>query len=118
MFAHTSSWYVSNVQCVGSTTRLPSHSAQVEETRRSLYNSELGVKKMAVGHPLSECSHTIEQSHSLLSVERVKRQDMSTWMKVGQSGVCDQCGLEIWVWEWRGSGVWDKRVGWVFRSGH
>ena len=97
MFAHTSSWYVSNVQCVGSTTRLPSHSAQVEETR-SLYDSELGRKKMVVGHHFGECSHTIERSHNLLSGERVERQDLSTWTKVGQSGVWDQCGLEIWVW--------------------
>ena len=89
MFAHTSSWYVSNVQCVGSTTRLPSHSAQVEETRRSLYDSESDVKKMVVGHHLGEHSHTIERSYNLVSVERVKRQDMSTWMKVGQSGVWD-----------------------------
>ena len=114
MFAHTYSWYVSNVQCVGSTTRLPSHSAQVEETSRSLYNSESGVKKMAMGHPLGEHSHTIERSHNLLSVERVERQDLSTWMKVSQSGVWDLCGLEIWVWHCRGIGVWDQRVGWVF----
>ena len=50
-----------------STTRLPSHSAQVKETRRSLYDSESGVKKMAVGHHLGERSHTIEQSNNLLS---------------------------------------------------
>ena len=97
MFAHTYSWYVSNVQCVGSTTRLPSHSAQVEETRRSLYDSELGVKKMAVGHHLGEHSHMIERSHNLLSGEIVERQDLSAWTKVGPSGVWDQCGLEIWV---------------------
>ena len=60
---------------IGSTTRLPSHSAQVEETRRSLYDSESGVKKMAVGHSLGERSHTIERSHNLLSGERVERQD-------------------------------------------
>ena len=35
-----------NVQCVVFTTRLPSHSAQVKETR-SVYDSELGVKNMA-----------------------------------------------------------------------
>ena len=59
MSALTYSWHVSNVQCAGSTTRpLPSHSAQVKETRRSLYDSESGVKKMAVGHHLGERSHT------------------------------------------------------------
>ena len=45
---------------VGSTTRLPSHSAQVKETRRSLYDSESGVKKMAVGHHRGQRSHAIE----------------------------------------------------------
>ena len=30
----------------------------MKETRRSLYNSESGVKKMAVGHHLGERSHT------------------------------------------------------------
>ena len=59
-----------------STTRpLPSHSAQVKETRRSVYDSESGVKKMAVGHHLSERSHAIERSLNLLSRERVERQD-------------------------------------------
>ena len=76
MGALTHSWHVSNVQCVVSTTRLPSHSALVKETRRSVYDSESGVKKMAVGHHLGECSHTIEQSHNLLSRERVQRQDL------------------------------------------
>ena len=58
-----------------STTRpLPSHSAQVKETR-SVYDSESGVKKMAVGHHLSEHSHAIERSLNLLSRERVERQD-------------------------------------------
>ena len=85
--------------------------------RRSLYDSESGVKKMAVGHHLGEHSHTIERSHNLLSGETVKRQDLSTWMKVSQSGVCDQCELEIWAWDCRGSGVWDQRVWWVFGSG-
>ena len=61
--------------CVVSTTRLLSHSAQVKETRRSLYDSESGVKKMAVGHQLGERSHTIERSHNLLSGERVEKQD-------------------------------------------
>ena len=64
------------IQCVVFTTRpLPSHSVQVKETRRSLYDSELGVKKMAVGHHLSERSHMIERSHNLLSGERVERKD-------------------------------------------
>jgi len=61
--------------CVGFITRLRSHSAQVKETRRSLYDSESGVKKMAVGHHHGECSHTIDQSQNLLSRERVERQD-------------------------------------------
>ena len=76
MSALTYSWHVSNVQCVGSTTRpLPSHSEQVKETRRSLYDSESGVKKMAVGHHLGEHSHSIEHCHNLLSGERVEKQD-------------------------------------------
>ena len=78
MSALTYSWYVSNVQCVGSTTRpLPSHSAQMKETRRSLYDSESGVKKMAVGHHLSERSHTIVRSHNLLSGKRAERKDLT-----------------------------------------
>ena len=77
-----------DVQCVVSTTRpLTSHSAQVKETRRSLYNSESGVKKMAVGHHLSERSHMIEQSHNLLSGKRVERKDFvnlgGRWVRVG-----------------------------------
>ena len=71
------SLYSINVQCVGSTTRLPSHSAQVEETR-SLYDSVSGVTKIAMGHHFGERFHTIERSHNLLSGERVKRQDLST----------------------------------------
>ena len=86
-----------------STTRFPSHSAQVEETRRSLCDSESGVKKTAVGHHLGEDSHTIERSRNL---------------EVGGSEwVCDQCGVEIWMCDWRGEWVWDQRVGWVFGSG-
>ena len=76
MSALTYSWHVSNGQCVGSTTRpLPSHSTQVKETRRSVYDSESGVKKMAVGHHLSERAHSIECCHNLLSEERVEKQD-------------------------------------------
>ena len=82
-----------------STTRLPSHSAQVKETRRSLYDSESGVKKMAVGHRLGEHSHMIERSHNLLSGERVERQDF--------------VNLEEGRTEW----VWEQKVGWVFGSG-
>ena len=63
------------MQCVGPTTRLPSHCAQVKETRKSLYDSQSGVKKMAMEHHLGERSHTIERSHNLLSGERVERQD-------------------------------------------
>ena len=103
MSALTYSWHVSNVQCVGSTTRpLPSHSAQVKETRRSVYDSESGVKKMAVGHHLSERSHTIERSHNLLSGKRAERKDFvnlgGRWVRV-----CLGPGwrLEIWVWDWR-----------------
>ena len=47
-----------NVHCVVFTDS--PHSAQVKETRRSLCDSESGVKKMAMGHHLGECSHTIE----------------------------------------------------------
>ena len=125
MSALTYSWYVSNVQCVGSTTRpLPSHSAQVRETRRSLYDSESGVKKMAVGHHLSERSHTIERSHNLLSGKRAERKDLSTWRKVGQSGSGTR--VEIWVWDQGGDlgvgletgvGLGPEGVGWVFVSG-
>ena len=42
------------------TTRLPSHCVQVKETRKRLYHSESGVKKMTVGHHLGESSYTIE----------------------------------------------------------
>ena len=86
---------------------------------RSLYDSESGAKKMAVGHHLRECSHTIERSHNLLSRERVERRNISTWMKVGKSGVCDQCGLENLdvglEGEWglgaeSGVGVWVRRL--------
>ena len=78
---------------VGSTTRLPSHSAQVEETRRSLYDSEAGVKKMAVGHHLGERSHTIERSHNLVSGERVERQDFVNLEEGGSDWVWDQGGV-------------------------
>ena len=70
---------------MGSTTRLPSHSAQVEETRKTLYDSESGVKKMAVGHHLSEHSHTIEQSHNLLS--GLRGRTLSICMKVSEISV-------------------------------
>ena len=89
---------------VGSTTKLPSHSAQVKEARRSLYDSESGVKKMAVGHHLNEHSHAIERSHNLLSGERVERQDFVNLEEGGSERVWDQCRVEIWVWDWRGSG--------------
>ena len=121
MSALTYSWYVSNVQCVGSTTRpLPSHSAQMKETRRSLYDSESGVKKMTVRHHLSERSHTIERSHNLLSG---RGRTLSTWRTVGQSGSGTR--VEIWVWDWRrewvsahlGVGLGPEGVGWVFVSG-
>ena len=90
-----------------STTRLPSHSAQVEETRRSLYDSESGVKKMAVGHHRGQRSHAIECSHNLLSGERVERQDFVNLEEDRSEWVWDQCGVEIFVW------VWDQRVGWA-----
>ena len=78
-----------------STTRpLPSHSAQVKETRRSLYDSESGVKKMAVGHHLSERSHAIERSHNLLSGEKMERQDIVINLEEGGSEwVWVQCGV-------------------------
>ena len=85
-----------------STTGLPSHSAQVKEARRSLYDSESGVKKMAVGHHLSEHSHAIERSHNLLSGERVERQDFVNLEEGGSEWVWDQGG-DLGV-HWRGSG--------------
>ena len=118
MSALTYSWHVSNVQCVVSSTRpLPSHSAQVKETRRSLYDSESDVKKMAVRNHLSELSHTIERSHNLLSGKRVERKDFVNLEEGGSEWVWVQCGVEIWVWDWRREWVWDQRVGWVFVSG-
>ena len=96
MFALTYSWHVSNVQCVGSTTRpLPSHSAQVKETRRSLYDSESGVKKMAVGYHLGERSHTMERSRNLLSGKRAERKDFVNLEEGGSEWVWVQGGLEI-----------------------
>ena len=47
----------------------------MKEMRKSLNDSESGVNKMAMGHHLGECSHTIERSYNLLSGERVERQD-------------------------------------------
>ena len=116
MSALTYSWHVSNVQCVGSTTRpLPSHSAQVKETRRSVYDSESDVKKMAVGHHLGERSHMIERSHNLLSGRGWRGRTLSTWKKVGQSGSGTRvewrfgCGTgegrgSVPIWDW----VWDQ----------
>ena len=66
-----------------STTRLPSHSAQVKETRRSLYDSESGVKKIAVEYHLGEHAHSIERSHNLLSGKRVEKQDFANLEEVG-----------------------------------
>ena len=126
MSALTYSWHVSNVQCVGSTTRpLSSHSAQVKKTRRSVYDSESDVKKMAVGHHLGECSHTIERSHNLLSGKRVERQDFVNLEEGGSEWVWDQGGVEIWMWDWRGEwvsahlglGLGPEGVRWVFVSG-
>ena len=105
MSALTYSWHVSNVQGVGSTTRpLPSHSAQVKETRRSVYDSESGVKKMAVGHHLSERSHTIERSHNLLSGKRAERKDFVNLEEGGSEWVWGQCGVEIGCGTGDGSG--------------
>ena len=92
-----------------STTRpLPSHSAQVKETRRSLYNSESGVKKMAVRHHLSERSHTIEpQRKDFVNLGgRWVRVGLAPWWS-GDLGV----GLE------RGVGLGPVGVRWVFVSG-
>ena len=70
-----------------STTRpLPSHSAQVKETRRSLYDSESGVKEMAVGHHLDERSHTIVRSQLALKGEGGEAGLCQLGRKVGQSG--------------------------------
>ena len=91
---HVCGWLLCLVHTrVGSTTRLPSHSAQVKETRRSMYDSELGMKKMAVGHHLGERSHTIERSHNLVSGERVERQDFVNLEEGRSEWVWDQCGV-------------------------
>ena len=97
---------------MGSTTRLPSHSAQVEETRKSLYDSESGVKKMAVGHHLGECSHTIERSHNLLSGERVERQDFVNLDEGEQDFTLEHCEMVIGV-GLEGSEVWDQCGVWA-----
>ena len=118
MFALTYSWHVSNVQCVGSTTRpLPSHSAQVKETRRSVYDSESGVKKMAVGHHLSERSHTIERSRNLLSGRGWRGRTLSTWRKVGQSGYGSRVDGRFGCGTRKGVGLGPEGVGWGFVSG-
>ena len=80
----------------------------MKETRRSLYDSELGVKKMAVGHHLGERSHTIERSHNLLSGERLEKQDFVNLEEGRSEWVWDQGGVEIWVWDWRGEWVCDQ----------
>ena len=67
----------------------------MKETRRSLCDSESGVKKMAMGHHLGECSHAIERSHNLLSGKRVERQDFVNLEEGGSEWVWDQCGVEI-----------------------
>ena len=111
MSALTYSWHVSNVQCVVSTTRpLPSHSAQVKETRRSLYDSESGVKKMAVGHHLGERFHTIERSHNLLSGERMERQDFVNLEEGGSEWVWVQ-GEDLGVGLETGVGLGPEGVG-------
>ena len=76
----------------------------MKEARRSLYDSESGVKKMAVGHHLSGRSHAIEQSHNLLSGERVERQDFVNLEEGGSERVWNQGEVEIWVRDLRGSG--------------
>ena len=100
-----------------STTGLPSHSAQVKEARRSLYDSESGVKKMATGHHLSEHSHAIEQSHNLLSGERVERKHFVNFEEGGSEWVWDQGG-DLSVELERGVGLGPEGVGWVFVSGN
>ena len=117
MSALTYSWHVSNVQCVGSTTRpLPSHSAQVKETRRSVYDSELGVKKMAEGHHLEEHSHTFERSHNLLSGKTVERKDFVNLEEGGSECVWYQGG-DLGVGLETGVGLGPEGVRWVFVSG-
>ena len=70
------------------TTRLPSHCVQVKETRKGLYHSESGVKKMAVGHHLDESSCTMSEATTCFSGEKVKRQD---FVKLDE-------GRGDWVW--------------------
>ena len=90
-----------------------------------MYDSESDVKKMAVGHHLSEHSHTIERSHNLLSGKRVERQDFVNLEEGGSEWVWDQGGVEIWMWDWRGEwvsahlglGLGPVGVRWVFVSG-
>ena len=68
-----------------------------------MYDSESGVKKMAVGHHLGERSHTIERSHNLLSGKRAER-TLSTWEEGGSEWVWVQCGVEIGCGTGDGSG--------------
>ena len=90
----------------------------MKEARRSLYDSESGVKKMAVGHHLSERSHAIEQSHNLLSGEKMERQDFVNLEEGGSEWVWVQCGVWILVWDWEGSGSGIRGSGVVFVSGN
>ena len=105
--------------------QMPLHKARYCGT--CVYDSESDVKKMAVGHHLSERSHTIERSHNLLSGKRVERQDFVNLEEGGSEWVWDQGGVEIWMWDWRGEwvsahlglglGLGPEGVRWVFVSG-
>ena len=105
------------------TTRLPSHCVQVKETRKRLYHSESGVKKMAVRHHLDESSCTMSEATTCSQERGSRGRTLSSWMKVGKIWVWGpvwwrfECGdqwggdlgvgtsgVEIWVWgpvEWR-----------------
>ena len=83
----------------------------MKETRRSLYDSESGVKKMAMGHHLSERSHTIERSHNLLSGKRAEGKDFVNLEECGSEWVWVQCGVEIGCGTGDGSGSGTREWG-------
>ena len=117
MSALTYSWHVSNVQCVGSTTRpLPSHSAQVKETRRSLYNSESDVKKMSWDTTSVSAPTRWSEAKTCSQGKTMDRQDFVHLEEGGSEWVWDQCG-DLGVGLERGVGLGPEGVGWVFVSG-
>ena len=81
----------------------------MKETRKSLYDSESGVKKMAVGHHLG-VKETCSQGRGS------RGRTLSTWMKVGEIGSGTSVECRFGCGDYRGEWVWDQRVGWVFDS--